>query len=433
MISTAPYSLKALITSGLLLLTLVANSQEDSLRVVDLQSVTVNALALPSDNFAFPGMVGRIDQTSLANTDPTIITPALNKIPGVYMHSGALNTNRITVRGIGSRTPFATNKIRAFYGEIPLTDGGGETTIEDIDLSLIQNVEVQKGPSSSSYGAGLGGVILLRPQQPSKSSLTLNAGAGSFGLRRYGGLLQHTQNGKSLIMGFQTQHADGYRDNNTLDRSNYFLGYTQTGKRSDTHIMVLHTRQKAFIPSALNEEDYRNEPTKAAFTWGQAKGFEDYDKTLLGIYRDRRLSENLQLKYALYLNHRDNYEPRPFNILDDQVIGGGGRWRVIWETHNFTLQSGLELYRDTYEWQTYENLYESFDRGSVQGDLLSDNKEIRYYQNYFVQSRWQIMEQTTLEAGVNINQTGYRFNTTARNEESTKFDLIPCSKPGTST
>ena len=72
-----------------------------------------------------------IDQRTLQRSDQSIISQSLNQVPGVYMHSGALNTNRIVIRGMGARTPFSTNKIRAYYGEIPLTDGVGETTLED--------------------------------------------------------------------------------------------------------------------------------------------------------------------------------------------------------------------------------------------------------------------------------------------------------------
>jgi iron complex outermembrane receptor protein len=42
--------------------------------------------------------------------DGVILTSVLNKIPGVYMQQGALNTNRISIRGIGSRAQYGTQK-----------------------------------------------------------------------------------------------------------------------------------------------------------------------------------------------------------------------------------------------------------------------------------------------------------------------------------
>ncbi len=159
----------ALILSGLCFLSAQAQEQDSILKQIDLKSITVNALGIATNRHDFGGMVGTIDSAALVLTDPTLIAFELNRISGVLMQSGTLTTNRIVIRGVGSRSPFGTNKIRAYYGEIPLTDGRGETTIEDIDMSFLGNVDVQKGPNSSLYGAGLGGVILLEDRQTNKS------------------------------------------------------------------------------------------------------------------------------------------------------------------------------------------------------------------------------------------------------------------------
>jgi iron complex outermembrane receptor protein len=50
-----------------------------------------------------------INRTDLKG-DGVILTSVLNKIPGVYMQQGALNTNRISIRGIGSRAQYGTKK-----------------------------------------------------------------------------------------------------------------------------------------------------------------------------------------------------------------------------------------------------------------------------------------------------------------------------------
>jgi iron complex outermembrane receptor protein len=50
-----------------------------------------------------------INRTDLNKGDGVILTSVLNKIPGVYMQQGALNTNRISIR-IGSRAQYGTQK-----------------------------------------------------------------------------------------------------------------------------------------------------------------------------------------------------------------------------------------------------------------------------------------------------------------------------------
>jgi len=98
-----------------------------------------------------------------------------NNIPGLYMHAGALNTNRITIRGIGSRSPFSTTKIKAYLNDIPLTNGIGETNLEDLNLGIIDNINIYKGPSASRHGASLGGLIHYRTVFDNDSGNTFNS------------------------------------------------------------------------------------------------------------------------------------------------------------------------------------------------------------------------------------------------------------------
>lgn len=105
--------------------------------------------------------VAVITTTDINKTDGIILMPAMNKIPGVTMQQGALNTNRITIRGIGAHSQFGTNKIKAYFDGNPLSSGKGETTIDDIDLAAIEKIEIIKGFNSTSFGSGLGGVIQL--------------------------------------------------------------------------------------------------------------------------------------------------------------------------------------------------------------------------------------------------------------------------------
>ena len=67
--------------------------------------------------------VSVIGLADINKTDGIILTPVLNIIPGVYMQQGNLNTNRITIRGIGARSQYGTNKIKAYFDGIPLSSG----------------------------------------------------------------------------------------------------------------------------------------------------------------------------------------------------------------------------------------------------------------------------------------------------------------------
>jgi len=358
-----------------------------------------------------------LDSRKLQRDNDVSIAPALNRGAGVYMHSGALNTNRITIRGIGNRSPFSTTKIRAYLDDIPLTTGDGETTIEDIDLSLLDQVEVWKGPTASIYGAGLGGMIHLKTNPLySVSSLSSKLTMGSYGLFRNASTINFTNKNETLNLkaNYNKTHNDGYRENNEYDREGFtLLGKIRKGEINQTTFLANHTKLKAFIPSSLNREDYENEPEKAAFTWGKVKGFEDGKKTMFGVSNNVSISEfgdyDFKNKTSLFARFRDAYESRPFNILEEEsrVVGLRTSFDLYSPRHQspiFPMVSvGVEAFREKYDWQTYET------NEGVQGNALSDNSEKRSYYNIFGQYYKRLTEEFSFLAGVNFNSTSYKY------------------------
>ncbi len=374
---------------------------------VTLQEVQVNALALSNTKFDYGGMIGTLDGKKLTLSDPTIASIEMNKIPGVYWHSGALNTNRITVRGIGSRSPFSTNKIRAYYGDIPLTDGGGETTLEDLDLSFVGGIEVQKGANSSLYGSGLGGTIFLKEPEIINNSMEVNLGLGSFGLVRSGvrGSIGVTDG--VLRMGYQSQISDGYRDNNTFDRQTLFISSDINFGENKISFLGLFLEQRAFIPSSLGMTDFDENPENAAFTWGAARGFEDYERWLAGVSWERSFADGSKLISSIYTVGRNAFEPRPFNILREKNQGFGIRSR--WENNfdRWSFHAGFEAYGDVYKAETFENLQPT--NGSEQGPILTQVRYPRKYLNVFTESKFDINSAITLSGGINLNFTSYEI------------------------
>ena len=240
----------------------------------------------------------------------------LNTVPGVLMHSGAYNTNRITIRGIGSRNLFGTAKIKAYLNDIPLTNGVGETSLEDIDLSLIEDIQVVKGPTSSLYGAGLGGMIHLntRSNQDQPSQLSIETAFGKYGLQSSVVSTDIRIKGDHRILGnYNTTESEGYRNNNNYKRKGFALiGEHKVSNKVRLSWIANYVDLLGQIPSSLNLEDYTNDPTKAAFTWQQVNGFEDYTKFIAGISAAIQTSDKSIWKVSLFTNSFDSYESRPF-------------------------------------------------------------------------------------------------------------------------
>ena len=146
------------------------NPVEFEMVTLEEEPQNLNEVLIKTDNFQtelrrIASSISLLSPIEIQSNDQINIAPVLNMTPGVYMHNATLTTNRITIRGIGSRNLFGTSKIRAYYQDIPLTNGSGETTIEDIELKGVGRMEILKGPSSSLYGAGLGGTIQMIPDK----------------------------------------------------------------------------------------------------------------------------------------------------------------------------------------------------------------------------------------------------------------------------
>ena len=129
---------------------------------VVLDEVTVNAYQTKSSLKNIPGSVSVLTGSDVSAWDANSMSTTINSLPGVYMQSGTYATSRIVIRGMGSRTPYNTNRIKFYINDIPITSSDGVSNPEDIDLQMIDRLEVVKGPASALYGSGLGWIKVLR-------------------------------------------------------------------------------------------------------------------------------------------------------------------------------------------------------------------------------------------------------------------------------
>ncbi|NND79970.1 MAG: TonB-dependent receptor plug domain-containing protein, partial [Maribacter sp.] len=230
------------------------------------------------------------------NFSPVEMTSSLNQISGVYVLSGALNTNRITIRGVGARTPFGTDKIRLYYNEIPVTDGSGFSAIEAYDLENMNSIEVIKGPKGTAFGANLGGTIILNPKEAVLESTTLrnNLTLGSYGLIKNSFGFTHADTKLSMELRYGHMTLDGYRENSRFERDGLLLNTAyKINSKSKVALLLNYIDYSAQIASSLSQNDFDEDPTQAAFTWNAAKGYEANKYTLAGLSHSFRFNPKL--------------------------------------------------------------------------------------------------------------------------------------------
>lgn len=400
--------------------------------IVALQSLTenLNEIQIVGNNFKsklnkIPASITVISNADFANNTVNIAN-VINKAPGIFMFSGTQTTNRITIRGIGSRNLYGTSKIKIYFDDIPLTNGSGESSVEDIELTALGSIEILKGPSSSIYGSGLGGAIQLIPNKGLFDKTTVKSGYtfGSFGLQKY--LLQanlgNQTNAANLI--YANTKSDGYRDNNNTEKQSFTLASNHfINDKNNLTIIASHVDVKSFIPSSIDENNFINNPEAAASNWERAKGFEDYKKSLLGLSWKHNYSADVKHYTSIFSSYFDGDEARPFSILKDQTTAFGFRTKLEMNDRlfgkSFQWIVGGELFNDVKKYKTLKNLYLEYplETGSVAGETLSDFKENKGYFNLFFDSNLQLSEKTQVNLGVNLNQTSFtltdKFNSDA--------------------
>lgn len=204
--------MKGLITILICLQSLWLFAQEsDSVRT--LQEVTIRAYEANRPILQVPAAVGLVMNSDLQRFSNTSLVLAVNNIPGVRMEERSPGSYRFSIRGSSLRSPFGVRNVKAYWNDLPLTDPGGNTYLNQLDANAINQIEIIKGPGSSLYGAGTGGVLLLKSPRPENENL-LSASwmGGSYGLKNYQLSLSKGNNNTSHYVGYQHQQSDGYRD-----------------------------------------------------------------------------------------------------------------------------------------------------------------------------------------------------------------------------
>src|SRR6188474_2616471 len=134
--------------------------EQDSSQI--LQEVTVKAYEQNRKLMQVPASIAVINKAQLSHFNNTNILPALNSNPGIRMEERSPGSYRLNIRGSSLRSPFGVRNVKVYWNDIPFTDPSGNTYFNQFSFYDFSSLEILKGPGSSLYGAGSGGVILAQ-------------------------------------------------------------------------------------------------------------------------------------------------------------------------------------------------------------------------------------------------------------------------------
>ena len=341
-----------------------------------------------------------IDDIEFRKNEGEFLINSLNQVTGVYSHSAGYNTNRITIRGMGSRSPYSTNKIKSYLNNIPLSNGVGETTIEDFGIDILDQIEINKGPNSSIYGSGLGGNIILKTSKNFEKTVKIKSIFKSFNTYQNSISVSRKINRLNLLLNFEKLKSDGYRDNNTYDNNRFFASVNYE-INEDYVIDFIHfyNSADALIPSSLSLENFINNPSSAAFSWRNVEGGEDYNRSLTGLTfnsKKNKYSSSTTLFYKTF----NNDENRPFNHLIEDSDSYGFRHIGKFPLNSFDFSYGLEYSDENYLFSTWDEY------GSNNQSIISQQTQNRKNYNYFLQLD-KSFKNSFLTIGIGSNKINY--------------------------
>jgi iron complex outermembrane receptor protein len=258
------------------LFTLNSFSQEidnDLDSTIYLNEIIVNAFQISTLQLHVPGSVSVLTGEEIQITDGNNFAHTLHSIPGIYMHSGTYSTSRVIIRGVGSRTPYNTNRIKSYLNDIPITSSDGISTPEDIDLMGIGRMEVIKGPASATYGSGLGGNIILYTPRSTKEGAAALIQYGSFNTIKAAASGNYINQNLNLWGTISHVNSDGYRENNRYRRTSFISSGEWEQKDYSLEYTLMLIDLNAQIPSSVGKSLYESNPKAAAANWSAIEGY----------------------------------------------------------------------------------------------------------------------------------------------------------------
>ncbi|WP_292918334.1 TonB-dependent receptor family protein [Nitrosomonas sp.] len=252
--------------------------------------------------------------------------------PGVFFQNQYNFTQdlRIAIRGFGARSAFGVRGIQLRVDGIPATLPDGQTQLDSIDPSLIERMDIVRGPSAALYGNASGGLIdittreapnekfAIIPRQVfgvfgyTKSELFMGGRQSRFGYSFYGSHLQQ----------------DGWRNHSAMQNtfSQAKLNF-QINHNSDLMLVFREFYSPlSKDPGALTYTEMQTNPRQASLRNVQYNAGEEIRQEEMGIRFRQRPAAGKEFTITTYMLHRDFQSRQPFfdggQVQFDRLVGG---------------------------------------------------------------------------------------------------------------
>lgn len=405
------------LTSFILILYNVTYCQtEDS---VKLNEVTINSYFTSRPLLRLPSSASLIDEYELEKQSGQSLVPVVNTLPGVRMEERSPGSYRLSIRGNLLRSPFGVRNVKVYIDEFPLTDAGGNTYLNLLDMNAIRSIEVLRGPDGSLFGANSGGVVRLNTfSNDTITKIRAAIGSGSYGLfnESISAKLRTGKNTVEIMEGWQ--RSNGYRENSRFDRKFVHLSdQFQYSNKGRLKLMLFYSDLSYQTPGGLTLQQWNDDPQLARPATAVIPGAKEqkaaiYNSTFFGgISNEIKLNDRWSQHTALFGSYTDFKNPFITNYeVRSEYTFGARTWLQASNNQEGNMlvkfHLGAEGAATHSDIKNYTNAYGQ--KGSIQKfDILSNN-QLFIFSHLMVDfyNKW------LLEGGLSLSFNNYSCYTT---------------------
>ncbi len=377
-----------------------------------------------------PASVGVLSAKQLTLQPSNSLVSAMNTLPGIRMEERTPGSYRLSIRGSLLRSPFGVRNVKIYFDEMPLTDAGGNTYLNALDIANLYSIEVLKGPDGSLFGANSGGVVLIDPvnRGTDSSTATLNFNAGSYGLIHQNATIHQRWGSNDLNIGQGYQSYDGYRDHSYMRRHYFQLADRyRYGKGNQLKAIGFYSDLKYQTPGGLTLAQFEANPRASRPATPATGSAIDQNigistKMLYGgLVNEARLSERIRNVATIFGSHVDF--ANPFITNYEQRTEGTYGARTYFELSSlpavafeWKLDLGAEWQRTNADINNYDNLK------GIKGKPQAIDEVNTDQHFFFTRYAATVARRLNIEAALSLNYYQYKYR-----------NIYPLDQPGSNT
>lgn len=394
--------------------------------VKHLQPVTIRGYLSDQPLLNVPASVSAIGKAQLGLQPDNSFVSALNSVPGVRAEERSPGSYRLSIRGSLLRSPFGIRDVKIYYDEIPLTDAGGNSYLNAVDINSINHIEILKGPDGSLFGANSGGVVLLSPVnwRSDSSLVSLGLNGGSYGLIHDNATIQQ-KSGNNLLnlsQGYETYH--GYRQNSDMHRQFVQAAdqWNYSGK-DELRVLGFYSDLHYETPGGLTFAQYQTMPRSARLPTKFVPGAIQQKiaigtKMLLGgVVNELHINDRLRNVLSVFGTYVDF--SNPFITNYEQRYEGTYGLRTYFELNSkphtdygWKINLGLEWQQTNSDINNYGN------RAGVRDTAQTLDKIHTNQHFFFTRYVFDLYNRWHAEAALSLNFYNYKFRNMYPNAEA---------------